>query len=152
LLHGWDGKTVRVLCVPAGSRDPEFGGNLRFAGFTLIPAAVAAALAPEPSHLVLTVWRPAERVGRLELITYDGVYFDTGTAADLLAANLDAAGGASIVAPDAIVTGSVENSVVGAGATVRGQVIRSLVLPGGRVESDEKLVAAIRFGEAVTLH
>ena len=40
LLDGWDGTTVRVLCVPAGDAEPEFG-QFRFAGFSLLPAQVA---------------------------------------------------------------------------------------------------------------
>jgi MurNAc alpha-1-phosphate uridylyltransferase len=129
----------------------EAGGNLRFAGFSLIPADVAAALPAEKSDLVGAVWRPAERAGRLEVIRYDGEYLDTGTPADLLAANLDAAGAGSLVAPDATVEGKVDRSVVGAGATVLGTITRSLVFPGARVGADEHLVDAIRLGADVTV-
>jgi len=151
LLQGWDGSTVRVLAVPAGGRPAEFGDR-RFAGFSLLPPDLVTALPPTKAELVTTVWRPAERAGRLEVITYDGDYLDTGTPADLLAANLDAAGGGSLVAPDAEVSGPLSRSVVGAGARVRGSLTRSVVFPGGRVETGEDLVDAIRLGADITVH
>jgi MurNAc alpha-1-phosphate uridylyltransferase len=150
LLDGWDATTVRMLAVPAGNRPAEFGTH-RFAGFSLLPAAVVADLPAEWGDLVQRVWRPAERVGRLEVIEYDGFYLDTGTPADYLAANLHAAGPGSLVAPDAAVTGTVERSVVGAGARVGGSLLRSVVLPGGYVEAGEHLVDAIRSGRDVTV-
>jgi NDP-sugar pyrophosphorylase family protein len=151
LLDDWDGSTVRVLAVPARGRPAEFG-DLRFAGFSLLPPDLVAGLPVTKAELVQTVWRPAERAGRLEVIAYDGAYLDTGTPADLLAANLDAAGGGSLVAHDAEVTGRVSRSVVGAGARVHGSLTRSVVFPGGRVASGEDLVDAIRLGADVTVH
>jgi MurNAc alpha-1-phosphate uridylyltransferase len=150
LLDDWDGSTVRVLAVPAGNRPAEFG-NLRFAGFSLLPPDLVAGLALMKAELVQTIWRPAERAGRLEVIAYDGAYLDTGTPADLLAANLDAAGGGSLVAPDATVSGRVSRSVVGAAAHVAGSVTRSLVFPGAVVGRGEDLVDAIRLGTDVTV-
>jgi NDP-sugar pyrophosphorylase family protein len=155
LLHGWDGETVRVLVVPAA--DPESAefhgpaGPAVFAGFSLIPASVAAALAPVRSELVREVWRPAERDGRLELIRYDGLYLDTGTVPDYLAANLHAAGAGSLIAPDAVVTGRVERCVVGAAATVGGTAIRCVIFPGAVVAADEMLVDAVRVGTGLTV-
>jgi NDP-sugar pyrophosphorylase family protein len=151
LLDGWDATTVRVLVVPAGDRPPEFGDSLRFAGFSLIPPDIIAGLPTGRSHLVLTAWRPAERAGRLETITYDGTYLDTGTPADYLAANLDAAGDGSLVAADAVVTGQVERAVVGSGAMVEGAVRRGVVLPRSRVGPREELVDAIRLGDDLTI-
>lgn len=87
LLDGWDGTTVRLLCVPASAGRPAEFGSLRFAGFSLLPAPVAAGLADERAELVSAVWRPAERAGRLELVRYDGLYLDAGTMADYRAAN-----------------------------------------------------------------
>jgi len=150
LLDDWDGSTVRVLTVPAGDRPAEFG-DLRFAGFSLLPPDLVAGLARTKAELVQTIWRPAERSGRLEVIPYDGVYLDTGTPADLLAANLDAAGGGSLVAPDATVSGRVSRSVVGAGARVSGSITRSVVFAGGVVGPEEDLVDAIRLGTDVTV-
>jgi NDP-sugar pyrophosphorylase family protein len=155
LVEGWDGQTVRVLTVPAGARPPEFGLS-RFAGASLLPADLVAALPPGRSELVLSVWRPAERAGRLEIIPYGGSYIDTGTHTDFLAANLHAAridpsGGGSLVAPDAVVTGRVVSSVIGAGAVVAGSVTRCVVFPGARVGPDEELVNAIRLGSDITV-
>jgi len=156
LLDGWDGRTVRLLAVPAGDRPVEFtapdGSGYRFAGASLLPADLVAALPPGRSDLVLTVWRPAERAGRLEIIPYAGWYTDCGTPADYLAANLHAAGlvGGTLVAPDATVTGVVVSSVVGPGAVVAGSITRCVVLPGARVGPDETLVDAVRLGDAIT--
>ncbi len=152
LLDGWDGETVRVLVVPVA--DPgaaKFHGPSVFAGFSLIPAADAACLAPVRSELVREVWRPAERAGRLELIRYDGLYLDTGTVPDYLAANLHAAGDGSLIAADAVVTGRVERCVVGAAATVRGAATRSVIFPGAVVADDEVLADAVRVGADLTV-
>jgi NDP-sugar pyrophosphorylase family protein len=151
LLAGWDGLKVRILCVPAGDGRPAEFGSDRFAGFSLLPAPVAAALPFEHSDLVRAVWRPAEMAGRLEVVRYRGRYLDTGTPADYLTANLDAAGSGSIVAPDAVVSGPVDRSVVGPGAKVLGSLTRSVVLPGGFVGPDEHLVDAVRVGRSVTV-
>jgi mannose-1-phosphate guanylyltransferase/MurNAc alpha-1-phosphate uridylyltransferase len=152
LLSGWDGQTVRVLTVGASGRTAEFAGERRFAGASLLPADLVAALPAGRSHLVLTIWRPAERAGRLSLMSYDFRYLDTGTPADFLAANLDAARGGSLVADSAVVTGSVVSSVVGAAARVEGSVNRCVVLPGATVWPGEDLVDAIRLGDDMTVH
>ena len=149
LLAGWSGDTVRILVVPAGDRPAEFGDQ-RFAGFSLLPPTVVAALPPGPSDLILDVWRPAERAGRLEVVQYDGLYLDTGTPPDFLAANLHAAG-SSLVDPSALVTGTVVGSVVGAGARVLGSVTRSVVFPGATVGAGEHLEDAIRVGADMTV-
>jgi N-acetyl-alpha-D-muramate 1-phosphate uridylyltransferase len=109
-----------------------------------------AALPPGPSDLILDAWRPAERAGRLEVIPYDGLYLDTGTPADFLAANLHAVA-SSLVDPSALVTGTVVESVVGAAARVLGSVTRSVVFPGATVGADESLTDAIRVGADVTV-
>jgi NDP-sugar pyrophosphorylase family protein len=151
LLSGWDGTTVRVLAVPTGAgRQPEFGDRC-FAGFSLLPAAVAADLPVRRSELVGEVWRPAEGAGRLEVVTYAGTYLDCGTPADYLAANLHAAGDGSLIATDAEVTGQVWRSVVGGGARVAGSVRRCVVFPGGSVAPDEHLVDAVRTSDGLTV-
>jgi NDP-sugar pyrophosphorylase family protein len=150
LLDGWDATTVRVLCVPARDRPPEFG-DLRFAGFSLLPASVVQDLPAGTSELVGEAWRPAQRAGRLELITYQGFYLDTGTPSDYLAANLHAAGPDSLVAPDAVIAGSVEHSVIGAGARVYGSVQRAVVMPGAVVDADEHLTDAVRTPQGLTI-
>ena len=67
------------------------------------------------------------------------------------AADPGSASRASLIAADAVVTGTVEHSVVGSGALVAGTAIRSVVLPGATVGPDETLVDAVRAGTDVTL-
>jgi len=150
LLDGWDGVTVRILTVPAGELAPEFGDQ-RFAGASLLPADLVAAIPAGMLTLTGAVWRPAERAGRLELIPYEGYYADTGTPRDLWAANVRAAAGACLIDPTAVVTGSVTNSIVGAGAVVAGSVTRSVVFPGARVAAEEVLVDVLRVGVDITI-
>jgi NDP-sugar pyrophosphorylase family protein len=153
LFDRWTGRTVRVLTVPAGRKPPEFPGEQRFAGASLLPTDLVAGLPAGRSELVLTIWRPAQRAGRLEVSPYGFGYLDTGTPGDYLAANLDCLppDGGSLVAADASVTGRVSCSVVGPGACVAGSVSRSVVLPGASVSEDEDLVGAIRLGPDITL-
>lgn len=150
LLDGWDGETVRLLGQPAPAEPYGFAGH-RFAGFSLLPWRYVRDLAAEPAELVRTVWRPAEAEGALEVVPFMGTFLDTGTPRDYLAANLHAAGGGSLVAPDAEVSGPVERSVVGAGAVVEGALTRVVVWPGGHVAAGERLVDAIRVGDDLTV-
>jgi len=150
LLNGWDGTTVRLLCVPAGDRPAEFG-NHRFAGFSLLPWSDVVGLAATPANLVRTTWRPAERAGRLEIIEYQGVYLDTGTPGDYLEANLHAAGDGSLIAEDAVVEVLPHHCVIGSGARVLGRATRAVVWPGGYVGPEEQLVDAIRAGKELTV-
>jgi N-acetyl-alpha-D-muramate 1-phosphate uridylyltransferase len=150
-LDGWDGRTVRLLGVPTTPDDVNRFGEHKFAGMSLLPWHRVKDLPAEPSALVGTVWRPAEAAGELEVVPYDGRYLDTGTPADYLAANVDAAGEANLVSPGATVTGRCERSVVGAGAVVAGDLTRSVVWPGGRVEAGEHLVDAVRVGADLTV-
>jgi NDP-sugar pyrophosphorylase family protein len=151
LTEGWDGRTVRMLGVPAppGYRYPF--GKFQFAGFSLLPWSVVAELPEGVSDLVRTAWRPAEAAGRFEVIEFEGTYLDTGTPADYLAANLHAAGDGDLVAVDASVTGRLDRAVIGARADVRGGVTRGVVWPGGYVGPDEDLVDAIRVGRDLTV-
>jgi NDP-sugar pyrophosphorylase family protein len=151
LLADWDGQTVRLLGVPApGPHVFNFGGHV-FAGACLLPWDVVAGLPEGPSDLVHTAWRPAERAGRLEVIEFPGTYLDTGTPADYLTANLLAAEGGNLVAPEAMVKGELHRAVVGAGATVLGRVTRGVVWPGAWVGEDEHLVDAVRAGRDLTV-
>ena len=150
LLDGWDGRTVRMLTRETGPGErPEFSGR-RFAGLSLLPWRRVAALTGRPADLVRAVWRPAEAARELELVAYAGAYIDTGTLADYLAANLQAAGPGGLVAAGATVTGRAERSVVGAGATVAGSCTRSVLWPGAVVGPGEHLVDAVRTAAGVT--
>jgi NDP-sugar pyrophosphorylase family protein len=150
LLDGWDGRTVRMLGRNADDGHPPFGG-LAFAGASLLPAAQAAALTAEYSHLVLTTWRPAERAGRLEAIPLNGTYLDCGSPADYLAANMHAAQGHNLVAPGALVTGAAQESVIGAESVVDGVVRRCVLWPGAHVQASEVLIDSIRVGRDMTV-
>ncbi|MEU7677249.1 sugar phosphate nucleotidyltransferase [Micromonospora taraxaci] len=147
LLDGWDGHTVRLLGQPAANpTEPgTFGGHC-FTGFSLLPWRLVRDLPVVVSDLVRVLWRPAEAADALEVVPYPGTFFDTGTPADYLAANLHAAAGGTLVDPSARVTGRCEESVVGAGAQVDGDVLRSVVWPGATVRAGERLVDVIRFG------
>ncbi|GIJ25406.1 hypothetical protein Vqi01_05680 [Micromonospora qiuiae] len=152
LLAGWDGESVRLLGQPAP--DPAapgtFDGHL-FTGFSLLPWRLVRDLPATFGDLVRAVWRPAEAAGRLTVVPYRGAFYDTGTPADYLAANLHAAGAGGLVAADATVTGHCQRSVVGAGATVRGTVTRCVVWPGATVGPDERLHDVIRVGADLTV-
>lgn len=150
LLDGWDGERVRMLGRREDDGHPGFGG-LSFAGASLIPAAEAARLKDEYSHLVLTTWRPADLAGRLEALELEGTYVDCGTPADYLTANLLAANGSNIVDPSALVTGSVSECVIGARARVSGSARRSVLWPGAEVKENEVLAGVIRTTSGLTI-
>jgi NDP-sugar pyrophosphorylase family protein len=149
LLEGWTGETVRMLTrpLPPGTTG-GFSGH-RFAGFSLAPWRYLRDLSDQPSDLVRTVWRPAEAAGELELVTYDGVYIDTGTPADYLKANLHAAAG--LTDPTATLTGRAAESVIGAHAEVHGSVTRCVIWPGATVREGESLQDAVRAGKDLTV-
>ncbi|MCX5066455.1 sugar phosphate nucleotidyltransferase [Micromonospora lupini] len=152
LLDGWDGTSVRLLGQPAA--DPTAPGTFAghcFTGFSLLPWRLVRDLPVTFSDLVRAVWRPAEAAGALEVVPYPGTFYDTGTPADYLAANLHAAAGGALVDPSATVTGSCVESVVGAGARVDGDVRRTVVWPGALVRDGERLHDVIRFGDDCTV-
>jgi N-acetyl-alpha-D-muramate 1-phosphate uridylyltransferase len=126
LLDGWDGSTLRLLVTHDPTR-ADFG-EWRFAGTSVMPWEMAKDLQPEPTGLYEVLW---SQVQDLELVELDGEFFDCGTPRDYLLANLAASGGESVVAPTAVVEGEVE---------------RSVVWPGSRVERGERLVESIRAG------
>ncbi|MFI9640192.1 sugar phosphate nucleotidyltransferase [Micromonospora sp. NPDC051925] len=152
LLAGWDFRSVRLLGRPAP--DPTapgtFDGHV-FTGFSLLPWHRIRELSASFGDLVRTVWRPAEAAGELTVVAYPGTFFDTGTPADYLAANLHAAGDAALIAPDATVTGRARHAVVGAGAVVRGDVERVVVWPGATVGPDERLRDVVRADAGLTV-
>lgn len=134
----WYGGTLDPLLVGRGLRllvvgDEARGdfGDWRFAGASLLPWTAVRDLDPTPSGLYEVVWRAAYERGEIELCEADGPFVDCGTPADYLAANLAASGGESVIGP---------------GAVVDGEVVRSVVWPGSRVEAGERLVDCIRAG------
>lgn len=130
LLDGWDGDRVRLLVV----HDPGCGdfGDWRFAGASLHPWDAVKDLPAEPLGLYEAVWRHVEP----ELVPYGGTFVDCGTVTDYLAANMHASGG---------------EPVVGEGAVVEGELVRSVVWPGGVVKAGERLVDAVRVGTDLTV-
>lgn len=131
LVEGWDGQLVRVLVVGADELAPGVG----ILG-SLLPPDVVATLPRRPAGLYETCWREAEASGRLEVVRGDGPFVACDRPVDYLRANLLASGGAS---------------VVGAGAVVEGELVRSVVWPGGVVAAGERLVDAVRVGEHMTV-
>ncbi len=131
LVDGWDRRRCRLLVTS----DPARGdfGDLRYVGACLLPRAVISGLAAEPSGLYERLWRGSDAV---DFAVTTAVAIDCGTPRDYLRANLHAAGG---------------TSVIGAGAVVEGEVVRSVVWPGGRVRPDERLVEVIRAGATLTV-
>ena len=134
LVDGWDGRRTRLLVV----EDPARGdfGTWRHCGAALMPWAEVAVLPEAPSGLYEVSWRRLADQGGLELVPAEGPFFDCGTPTDYLAANLASSGGAS---------------VVGDGAHVDGELVRSVVWPGGRVWAGERLVECVRVGGSMTV-
>jgi MurNAc alpha-1-phosphate uridylyltransferase len=143
-VDGWDGECIRLLVVEPSDGRPgaDFSDGTIFAGVSLNPWKDVAGLEPVPTGLWEACWRHAEAEGRIERVRYDGPWFDTGTPSSYLAANLEANGGASVIAPDATVEPGAE-------------VERSVVWPGARVEAHERLREQIRLvddaGNALTV-
>ena len=131
LVSGWDGATVRVLVVGASTLAPGVG----ILGSLLPPAAIAG-LPHGPAGLYESCWLPLLGEGRLEIVEAAGPFVPCDRPRDYLAANLLASGGAS---------------VVGRGARVEGEVVRSVVWPGAVVERGERLVDAIRLDDGSTV-
>jgi NDP-sugar pyrophosphorylase family protein len=151
LLAGWDGATVRLLGVPGQPGAVGTFSGFGFAGFSLLPWRWVRELREDSGELVRAVWRPAEAAGGLQVVAFPGYFRDTGTPADYLAANLHAAGGGNLIAPDAEATGECRQAVIGAGAVVHGSVTRGVVWPGGHVGAAEELTDAVRAGTDLTI-
>lgn len=133
LLTGWNGDALRLLVTPA----PVGGdfGPWRFTGCSLLPARLHQQLAPRPSGLYEACWRGEVAGGRAELVPYEGAFFDCGTPANYLAANLHQSGGRTVVGARAVIAGTAE---------------RCVVWPDSVVGPDERLVEVIRAG-AITV-
>lgn len=131
LVEGWDGSTVRLLVRGAD----VLGPGAAIVGCVL-PAAEVATLPDAPAGLYEVCWRPAQEAGRLEVVRADGPFVACDRLVDYLAANLLWSGG---------------EPVVGAGAVVRGTLVRSVVWPGAVVGPAEVLVDAVRTDDGRTV-
>jgi NDP-sugar pyrophosphorylase family protein len=131
LVQGWDGERIRVLVVG----DDVMRPHSRIAG-ALMPWADVERLEAVESGLWEVSWRAALDDGRVEVLRHDGPFVDCGTPADYLAANLAASGG---------------RSVIGVGAQVEGELVRSVVWPGAEVRAGEVLIDAVRYDRWRTL-
>lgn len=134
LAEGWDGRRARLLVVPEPARG-DFG-PWRYCGAALMPWAEVRGLPAAPAGLYEASWRRLADEDGLELVPAQGPFFDCGTPPDYLAANLAASGG---------------RSVVGEGARVEGEVVRSVVWPGAVVHPGERLVECVRVGGNLTV-
>jgi len=134
LLGGWDGRRVRLLAVAAPA--PSDFGPRRYAGACLLPWSQVATLRPEPSSLYDECWAPSLARRELDFVDVPGPFIDCGTPLGYLSANLAASGG---------------RSVVGEGAVVEGELVRSVVWPDGYVARGEGLVECIRVGASITV-
>ena len=132
---GWDGERVRLL-VAANPARADFG-EWRYAGACLLPWTHVRELRAEPAGLYETTWQRLWETGDLDLVPLEGPFFDCGTPAEYLAANLAASGGEPVIGP---------------GAVVDGELIRSVVWPGAVVRRAERLVDAVRAHERVTVY
>jgi N-acetyl-alpha-D-muramate 1-phosphate uridylyltransferase len=112
-VEGWDGDRVALLTPTPGPFGPR-----SVVVASLLPGAVAADLAAEPSGLWERCWRHEVDAGRLVTVHHVGAVIDCARPADYLRANLWVSGGAAVIDPGARVDGVVERSVLWAGAVV----------------------------------
>jgi N-acetyl-alpha-D-muramate 1-phosphate uridylyltransferase len=111
---GWDGERVRLALV---GRDERLRPTSRIAA-ALMPWSEVEPLEPVPSGLYEASWGRLAADDRIDVVSWDGPCLDCGTPARYLDANLTASGGEAVVAPGAVVRGSVERSVLWDGAVV----------------------------------
>jgi NDP-sugar pyrophosphorylase family protein len=78
LVDGWDGARPRLLVV-ADRHRADFDGRWRFAGLSLLPAAVTRTLEARPSGLYELVWSRMP----IDLVPTAAEYVDCGTPEDL---------------------------------------------------------------------
>jgi NDP-sugar pyrophosphorylase family protein len=127
----WDGERIRLLLAGDDELQPHSGICA-----ALMPWSAVKRIPARPVGLYEASWGKAAADGDLDVVRHDGPFIDCGTPAQYLAANLAASNGAS---------------VIGEGATVEGEVVRSVVWPGMVVRREERLVDAIRADWHVTV-
>src|SRR5690606_5753334 len=134
VVASWDHERVRV--VVRGAPGPARLEPRSRIVASMLPWSVASGLAREPTGLYEVCWSPRAAEGTLDVVGWDGPFVDCATPRDYLEANLLATGGRGYVDPS---------------AEVHGEVVRSVVWPGAHVAAGERLVAAIRANDAVTV-
>ena len=138
LVDGWDGERIRLLVVAPAAR--AWRPTSPMAPSSPAPASTRGATSPSSSRnrpdCGRSVWRGADAAGRIELIPFDGPWFDTGTPSTYLAANLAASDGDSVIAPDADVQAAGDD------------IVRSVVWPGAIVAAGERLHEQVRAADA----
>lgn len=127
-LHALGAGTTRLL-VTYDRTAPDFDGIWRFAGLSTMGAASLAHLTGQSRDLYHEVWKQQLASGDIELVPLQGMAIDCGRPADLLAANLVASGGRSVIERGAAVDGDVDSCVVLRGAKVgAGESFRHCVI------------------------
>ena len=132
LARDWDGGRPRLLTVT----DPGLAtwGERAYAGAALLPWRQVRDFSDRPAGLWEASWRELRPGAGLELVDHDGPFFDCGTPARYLAANLAASGGEPVVGAGAVVDGELDRAVVWAGANVApGEVLRHGVRATDRI-------------------
>lgn len=132
VAHAWDGERPLVA-----SNAARFGPGVGVVA-SITPWALIKDLSDGFAGLYTAVWSRAATEGTLQELAVECTLIDCGRPRDLLAANLEASGGASVIDPTA---------VVAPGAEVRA----SVVFGGGIVSRDELLDRAIRTDHGRTV-
>lgn len=147
-LEGWDGERVRLVVAGAA----EFGPQARVVA-SVLPWSHVRTLTEEPTQLYDTTWRPAALAGALDVVGRVAAFFDCGTPASYLAANLHvaAAAGGSLLGREVEVTGTLRDSVVGDGSRVDGVVRSSVLWADAVVDEGEVLDRVVRVSSTMTV-
>ncbi|SRR6056297_269055 len=129
-VRGRDGAPTRLL-VTLDRASPDFDGLWRFVGLSTMDRATVARIGPETEDLYRDLWKQQLADGEIDLVPFTGLAIDTGTPADLLAANLVESRGATVVESGATVDGTADHCLVLAGGDVRtGEHLRHCIVAG----------------------
>jgi MurNAc alpha-1-phosphate uridylyltransferase len=147
-VEGWDHERVRLVVAGEAAFGPRAGVIA-----SLLPWSVVRNLSAEPAHLYETTWRPAAAAGVLDVVGDESAFFDCGTPASYLDANLYAASlaGGLLAAPSAVVDGTADRCVLGDDCVVAGTARESVLWAGASVTSGETLDRAIRVSSTMTV-
>jgi N-acetyl-alpha-D-muramate 1-phosphate uridylyltransferase len=133
LMAGWDGCRVRVMVL---GNEPVLRPGVGIVGSVLPPEAVDGLPGDRPAGLFESCWLPLLQRGELDVVAGAGSFVACDTPREYLRANLEWSGGAP---------------VVGAGARVDGEIVRTVVWPGAVVHPHERLVDAVRLDDQRTV-